>query len=107
MFLTNIKYFGTYCSKYDGNLVDADKQFEAIENTVQIAKKYLEAMQKPINYRGNNTSEPVNYDIAFVVDKSGSMNGERIRRAKSPYVALRSSLSPQRKKGASFKVFST
>lgn len=46
------------------------------------AKKYLEAMQKPINYRGNNTSEPVNYDIAFVVDKSGSMNGERIRRAK-------------------------
>lgn len=44
--LTNIKYFGTYCSKYDGNPVDSNKQYEAIKNTIQITEKYLKAMKR-------------------------------------------------------------
>ena len=74
--LTNIKYFGTYCSKYDGNLVDADKQLEAIENTVQIAKKYLEAMKRQ-NVKFNTEKPTIEFfefvrslPATFLCDKS-------------------------------------
>lgn len=44
--LTNIDYFGTYFSKYDGNPVDWEEIDQAIKNTKEITKKYIEAMKK-------------------------------------------------------------